>query len=411
MGNRIHTEVIHYWQQKNIEVELLCFEARAERETHEMLDDIPVYRYPIGRTLQQRTFNRIAEPLFHYPFFAGLFNAYYRFIKSRTYDFVHVETAFPLGVVASLLPRDLHPPMAVTLPGADVMAQPAFDYGYARFASVRRLLKLVWRRAALVRGDSRYIQRRAIELGCPPEKAVAVPYNISDGDFPPVGWPLSEIKTAAREAIMQQHDLEPGTQIVLSLSRLHPFKGVEFLVKAAPAVLAAAPNTMFLIAGPRRNTQRFGDYAGYLEGLISDLGIADRVRLIGGLPHDDVPRYLAGSDAVVVPSVLEALNRVAIEAAAFSTPAVVTRTTGISEYMVEHGYGLVVEPQSPDAIAAALRILLREPQRQRALGARGPELAARFRSSLIAEELLSHYQAALGGGGMPAEQPTYLEAR
>jgi glycosyltransferase involved in cell wall biosynthesis len=408
MGNRIHTEVIHYWQQKNIEVELLCFEAGIDRDTFEILDHIPVYRYPIGHTLQQKTLNTLAGPIFHYPFFSGLLSAYYRFIKPRSYDFVHVETAFPLGVAASLLPRHLHPPMAVTLPGADVMAQPAFDYGYARFASVRRLLKLVWRRAALVRGDSRYIQRRAIELGCPPEKAIAVPYNITDNDFPPSGQSLAEIKTAAREAILRQHDLKPETRIVLSVSRLHPFKGVEFLVKAAPAVLATAPNTVFLIAGPRRNTPTFGDYAGYLEKLITDLGITDHVRLIGGLPHDEVPRYLAGADVVVVPSVLEALNRVAIEAAAFSTPAVVTRTTGISEYMAEHGYGLVVEPQSPGAIAAALRILLSDSQRQYALGARGPELAARFRSSLIAEELLAHYQAALDGEHVSIAQPAHV---
>jgi glycosyltransferase involved in cell wall biosynthesis len=408
MGNRIHTEVIHHWQQKNIEVELLCFEAGIDQDTFEILDQIPVYRYPIGHTLQQKTLNTLAEPIFHYPFFSGLLSAYYRFIKPRNYDFVHVETAFPLGVAASLLPRHLHPPMAVTLPGADVMAQPAFDYGYARFANVRRLLKLVWRRAALVRGDSRYIQRRAIELGCPPEKAIAVPYNITDNDFPPSGQSLAEIKTAAREAILRQHDLKPETRIVLSVSRLHPFKGVEFLVKAAPAVLATAPNTVFLIAGPRRNTPTFGDYAGYLEKLITDLGITDHVRLIGGLPHDEVPRYLAGADVVVVPSVLEALNRVAIEAAAFSTPAVVTRTTGISEYMAEHGYGLVVEPQSPGAIAAALRILLSDSQRQYALGARGPELAARFRSSLIAEELLAHYQAALDGEHVSIAQPAHV---
>ncbi len=408
MGNRIHTEVIHHWQQKNIEVELLCFEAGIDQDTFEILDQIPVYRYPIGHTLQQKTLNTLAEPIFHYPFFSGLLSAYYRFIKPRNYDFVHVETAFPLGVAASLLPRHLHPPMAVTLPGADVMAQPAFDYGYARFANVRRLLKLVWRRAALVRGDSRYIQRRAIELGCPPEKAIAVPYNITDNDFPPSGQSLAEIKTAAREAILRQHDLKPETRIVLSVSRLHPFKGVEFLVKAAPAVLATAPDTVFLIAGPRRNTPTFGDYAGYLEKLITDLGITDHVRLIGGLPHDEVPRYLAGADAVVVPSVLEALNRVAIEAAAFSTPAIVTRTTGISEYMAEHGYGLVVEPQSPDAIAAALRILLGDSQRQHALGARGPELAARFRSNLIAEELLAHYQAVLDGEHVPIAQPAHV---
>jgi glycosyltransferase involved in cell wall biosynthesis len=397
MGNRIHTEVIHYWQRNNVEVELLCFDAGIHQDTSEILDEIPVYRLPISHYLAQKALNTLASPLLHYPYLPGLLSAYRRFLEQRSYDFAHVETAFPLGVVASLLPPRLHPPMAVTLPGADVMAEPAYDYGYSRFATVRQLLKRVWRRAALVRGDSRYTRRRAIALGCPPEKAVAIPYNITDGDFPPREQSPQAFKAVARAAIVRQHNLAPETQIVLSLSRLHPFKGVEFLIKAAPAVLAAAPQTVFLIAGPRRSTARFGDYAGYLEHLAGDLGIAAQVRLIGGVPHDTVPSYLAGADAVVVPSIVEALNRVAIEAAAFSTPAVVTRTTGISEYMVEHGYGLVVEPESPDAIARALCILLGNVQRRRALGARGPELAARFRSNLIAEELLVGYRAALHG--------------
>jgi glycosyltransferase involved in cell wall biosynthesis len=395
MGNRIHTEVIHYWQRKNIEVELLCFDAGLRQDVFEILDGIPVYRLPIGHSVVGKALNDLVKPFLHYPFFPGLFSAYRRFLEHRRYDFAHVETAFPLGVVASLLPRHLHAPMAVTLPGADVMAEPAYDYGYGRYANVRWLLQGVWRQSALVRADSRYIRRRAIELGCPPEKVVAIPYNITDSDFPPAAPALAEFKASARAELIRRHNLTLDTRIVLSLSRLHPFKGVEFLIKAVPATLSAAPRTVFLIAGPRRSTATFGDYASYLERLAGELGAAEAVRLIGGLPHEDVPLYLAGADAVVVPSVVEALNRVAIEAAAFSTPAVVTRTTGISEYMVEHGYGLVVEPQSPAAIAAALRIILADPRRQRAIGAHGPELAAQFRSDVIADDLLRSYQEAL----------------
>ncbi|MFN8568938.1 MAG: glycosyltransferase [Kouleothrix sp.] len=395
MGNRIHTEVIHYWQRHQIDVDILCFDAGSRQETYEILDDIPVYRLPIGRSVGEKALNRIANPLLHYPYFPGVFRAYRRFLSRRHYDFAHVETAFPLGVAASRMPPGLHPPFAVTLPGADVMAQPAYDYGYGRFASVRRLLKGVWRSAALIRADSRSIRRRAIELGCPPERVQAIPYNITDGDYPPAGRSAADFQAASRAEVARRLNLPPTARIVLSLSRLHPFKGVEFLVKAAPAVLAAAPDTYFVIVGPRRSTPRFGDYAGYLEQIARELNVDSRVLLVGALPHEEVPMYMAAADAVVVPSVVEALNRVAIEAAALSTPAVVTRTTGISEYMVECGYGLVVEPCSPESIAAALRVLLADPQRRAAFGARGPELAAQFRSDRIAAELLASYRQAL----------------
>lgn len=395
MGNRIHTEVIHCWQRKGVDVEILCFDAGLRHPNYEVLDGIPVYRLPIGHFLKQKALNRLVAPFFHYPYFFGMLTAYRRFLEAHRYDFAHVETAFPLGVVASLLPRRLHPPMAVTLPGADVMAEPAYDYGYARYAGVRRLLPMVWRRSALVRADSRSIRRQAIRLGCPDRKAVAIPYNITDGDFPPADVPLAAFKAAARAEVLERHNLAPHARIVLSLSRLHPFKGVEFLVKAAPSILAGVPEAVFLIAGPRRQTATFGDYAGYLEEVAQTLDVTRQVRLIGGLPHDDVRLYLAAADVVVVPSVVEALNRVAVEAAAVSTPSVVTRTTGIGEYMAEHGYGLLVEPRSAESIAAALRILLADEERRHALGSRGPQLAAQFRSQAIADALLTSYQSAL----------------
>ncbi len=399
MGNRIHAEIIHYWQrQHSIHVDVLCFDARLRYETYEILDDIPIYRLPTSRSIAEKALNRLIDPILHYPYLPGIFNAYRRFLDRHSYDFAHVETAYPLGVVASRMPAHVHPPFAVTLPGADVMAEPAYDYGYGRYASVRQLLKGLWRRANLIRADSRSIRRRAIELGCPVDKALAIPYNITDGDYPPADRSPSQFKAAARAELGHQLNLPSQAPVVLSLSRLHPFKGVEFLIKAAPAVLAAAPGTRFVIVGPRRHTPTFGDYAAYLEQLAAKLNVAENVLFVGALAHEQVPHYIAAADAVVVPSVVEALNRVAVEAAALSTPAVVTRTTGISEYMVEHGYGLVVEPCSPESIAAALRILLTDPRRKAALGAHGPELAAQFRSNRIAAELLASYQHARAVG-------------
>lgn len=399
MGNQIHTEVIHCWQRSGVEVDVLSFDASLNAPEHEIVDEIPVYRLPIGGSVSTKIVNRLADPLAHYPYFPGMMQAYGAFLRNHSYDFVHVETAFPVAAAAALVPSAVHPPFAVTLPGADVMAEPDFDYGYARFPRVRALLRRVWVRASLLRADSRKIERQAIALGCRAEKAIAIPYNITDGEFPPEELPLPVFKAQARAALLARHNLPANAQIVLSLSRLHPFKGVEFFVRAAPSVLQHAPNAVFLIAGPNRTTERFGDYGAYLNKLAHDLGVAERVKQIGLVPHEQVREYYAAADAVVVPSVSEALNRVAIEAAAVATPSVVTRTTGISEYMVEHGYGLVVEPRSGESIATALRILLTDEHRRRALAETGPEMAARFRSEVIARALLEQY--------IPLARPVY----
>ncbi|KAB8141133.1 glycosyltransferase family 4 protein [Chloroflexia bacterium SDU3-3] len=391
MGNQIHTEIIHCWQQADIDVDVLSFDASIRAPEHEIIDGIPVYRQPLGVAKFEKGVNRLAAPLAHYPYMPSMIHMYRQFLETRRYDFAHVETAYPVAAAAALLPESLHPPFAVTLPGADVMAEPEFDYGYARFPRVRALLKLVWQKAALARADSRKIQRQAIALGCPPEKAKAIPYNITDGEFAPDSAPLPIFKAQSRAALLARHSLPEDAKIVLSLSRLHPFKGVEFLVRAAPELLRDVPNAVFLIAGPNRTTERFGDYGAYLGQLASQLGVADRVIQIGLVPHEQVREYYAGSDAVVVPSVSEALNRVAIEAAAVATPSVVTYTTGISEYMVEHGYGLVVEPRSGEAIASALRILFTNERRYQALAASGPAMAEQFRSAKIAAELLEQY--------------------
>ena len=99
MGNQIHTEVIHWWQRQQIHVDLLCFDANTSRETFELLDNIPVYRLPISQSFATKAVNRAVNPLIHYPYFPGLLRAYRHFLSQHQYDFAHVETAFPLGVV------------------------------------------------------------------------------------------------------------------------------------------------------------------------------------------------------------------------------------------------------------------------------------------------------------------------
>jgi glycosyltransferase involved in cell wall biosynthesis len=394
MGNSIHSEVIESWRAHGVDAEVVTLAAGIDRIESNTYDGIVVHRLPASSGMPTKLANRLLGGVLHYPYLAGALRHFRTLLAQRRYDLLHVETAFPLGLVAALTPN--RPPLAVTLPGADIMAVPEFDYGYGRFRAVRTLLRMVFRRADLLRADSPQIKTLAAAMGAPIEKITAIPYNITVDSYPPRGANLAQLRVAARRWVQGQHQLDRQRPIVVSLNRLHPFKGIEYLVEAIPLLRQAGINPHMLIVGPNRSTPRFGDYGAYLTRRAEALGVADAVIQTGGVPHERTLDYLAAADAVVVPSVAESFSRVVVEAAAAGTPPVVTRTTGVSDYVAEFGNGLVVDPRSGESIGQALVQLLQDRQLWQAFADRCPPMAARFSSEQIATELLDLYQPWVG---------------
>jgi glycosyltransferase involved in cell wall biosynthesis len=195
--------------------------------------------------------------------------------------------------------------------------------------------------------------------------------------------------------LVERHSLDPARPIVISLNRLHPFKGIAYLIDALPPARARGLRPQVLIVGPSRSTPRFGDYGAYLSQRAADLGVSDDVTIVGGIPHHEAMAYLAAADVAVVPSVAESFSRVVIEAAAVGTPPVVTHTTGASAYVAEQRAGLLVEPRSGESIAAALVTLLTDAGRWEGYSQRAAALAPAFSSAQIAVDLLKLYRGAL----------------
>lgn len=390
MGNRIHSEVIEHWRERGVDAEVVTLSAGITRIQSEAHDGILVHRLPASPSLPTKIANRALDALLHYPYLAGALANFRRLLAQRSYDLVHIETAFPLGFVAAMTPG--RPPLAVTLPGADIMAEPEFDYGYGRFRAVRALLKVVFRRAAVLRADSPQIKTLAIHMGAPATRIAAIPYNITVDSYPQPGTDLQMLRSAARAWVIRQHGLDPQRPIVVSLNRLHPFKGIAYLVEAIPELRRAGINPQVLIIGPSRSTPRYGDYGAYLVRRAEELGVSDAVVMVGGVPHERTLEYMAAADAAVVPSVAESFSRVVVEAAAAGTPPVVTRTTGVSDYVAEFGCGLVCEPRSGEAIGQALAQLLSDRRLWQAFAVRCAPMAERFRSRVIADELLDLYR-------------------
>ncbi len=117
-----------------------------------------------------------------------------------------------------------------------------------------------------------------------------------------------------------------NNKVVLFLGRLSVQKGVDYFIRAAKKVLELEPDTVFLVGGK-------GPELKNLIKLSIELGISDKVRFLGYVPDEDLPKLYALSDVYVMPSVAEPFGITALEAVASGTPLIVSRAAGASELL------------------------------------------------------------------------------
>jgi glycosyltransferase involved in cell wall biosynthesis len=150
--------------------------------------------------------------------------------------------------------------------------------------------------------------------------------------------------------------------VIGALSLLRPGKGIETLIDALPAVLAAHPGAAVAIAGE-------GPDRPELEARARQRGVAEALHLIGTTPGP-MP-LLGGADLFVSASWAESFPYNVLEAMAAGLPVVATDAGGTAE-AVAHGHtGLIVPPRDAGALAAAIVELLDDPDRLSRLGAEG----------------------------------------
>jgi len=137
----------------------------------------------------------------------------------------------------------------------------------------------------------------------------------------------------------------PDRPLMLTVARLHPQKGLGYLLSAA----ACVPGAVFLVAGD-------GPQRGALEAESRRLGLAERVIFLGH--REDVPALLACCDLFVLPSLFEGLPVSVLEAMAAGKPVIATAVGGTDEVVVHGETGLLVQPGDAGALAEAIQLLL-----------------------------------------------------
>ena len=110
-----------------------------------------------------------------------------------------------------------------------------------------------------------------------------------------------------------------------------------------------------------------------LEATVNELGLGDRVRLLG--ERDDIPLILHALDVFVLSSIGEGISNAILEAMATGLPVIATRVGGNSELVRDGLTGRLIEPRHPEALAEALTTYFDDPVRARAHVAAGRERA------------------------------------
>ena len=168
---------------------------------------------------------------------------------------------------------------------------------------------------------------------------------------------------------------------------------------------------LLVVGGPDPHDLAADPEARRLRELAGRLGVADRVRFHGRAPHDALPGIIAASDLVVAAPQYEPFGIVPLEAMACGVPVVGTAVGGLLDSVADGVTGLLVPPNDPEALAAAIRELIAEPAARAAMGAAGIERArTRFSWPRVAELTESAYRTALSDHRANALAPSAMEA-
>lgn len=218
---------------------------------------------------------------------------------------------------------------------------------------------------------SRDLARWLVEQVRVPARKVRTIYNGVDTDRFAPGDPA-----AARRAL----GIPPTWSVAGTVGRLDPVKDQVALIRAF-AQAAPTGSSALVIAGD-------GPLRPVLEALVNELGLGDRVWLLG--ERHDIPMILRALDVFVLSSIGEGISNAILEAMATGLPVIATRVGGNSELVQDGRTGCLVEPRHPIALAHAIAAYFDDPGCARAHGTAARERAAH---EFGLERMLGRYAA------------------
>ena len=282
-------------------------------------------------------------------------------------DVVHAHSNGLLTELAVVLGRRQQKPVVLTLYGTEI-------WHYEPKKSGPDLFTRAYHAASAVTFYSERLLARANELGLTRRDMHAI--------YPSVGAAFRfhteadqlEVRTAL--GISARH-------VLVNVKRLHPLAGQRHLLEAMNEVIRTHPDIRLVICGT-------GPLLDDLKAAARSAGVERHVTFAGLVDNAVVARYCAAADLFVLPSLLEALPTVAVEALAAGTPVISTDNPGGLELNEIFGPDVAVVPrEQPLALAAAITDFLDD--KRRTLPATRETVNREFRPAAVAAKYRDLY--------------------
>lgn len=269
-----------------------------------------------------------------------------KLLKAEGADLIHAHTVMPEGFAGVLLGREFQLPVVCTLHGGDINdLLPRLSCSGKRRLPLKKRLALAAAKWALRNLDyliavSEDLRRKVGTLAPDRKIDVTVAHNGADTNtFTPIG------KTHARNTL----GLCLDQQIVLFVGGLVGDKGLPFLLEAFARVCRLGAKLYLLGDGEKEEE---------LRAVACSLGIQEACVFAGRKRHEQIPLWLSAADCLVLSSVTEGSPTILSEAMICGVPIVATSVGGVPELISNGETGLLVPSKDPNALAAAIELML-----------------------------------------------------
>lgn len=315
---------------------------------------------------------RPTNPLERIPV-AGSLAAGYRFWKTLgpaidRADVVHTHSNGLLAELAVLTARRAGKPVVLTLYGTEIWHYQPKKFGPDLFSRA-------YKDASYVTFYSHRLMVKAQELGLSRKRSRVVYPPVSDA----FAWRDEDEQQATRTSLGIQN-----AHLILNVKRLHPLAGQRYLIEAMTEVIRFHPDTRLIICGS-------GPMLDELQAVVRSAGVERHVTFAGLIDNTAIAHYCAAADLFVLPSLLEALPTVAVEALASGTPVLSSDNPGGLELNDLFGsLDVAIVPREDSLkLAAAITHFLRHTRRT--MGTTRAAIERDFRRAAVAAQYRAIY--------------------
>ena len=284
---------------------------------------------------------------------------------------VHVHSNGLLAELGVLLARRQGKPVVLTLYGTEIWHYAPKKLGPDLFTRAYHAASCVtfYSERLMVRAQELELGRRSIRTIYPP---------VSDS----FTWHGRRLQMDVRRSLGIQN-----AHLLLNVKRLHPLAGQRFLIEAMNEIIRLHPDTRLVICGT-------GPMREELQSVARSAGVERHVTFTGLIDNTAIARYCAAADLFVLPSLLEALPTVAVEALASGTPVISSDNPGGLELNDVFGTDVTIVPrEQPLALAESIGDFLRD--KRRALESTRDIIEREFRAPAVAAQYREVYTEAM----------------